>query len=148
MRSPSATARTRRSGNGTHVSEERTHPFLPVGARGGRDQARGVDQVARPRLVDPYRGARVARKQCAGAAGVVHVDVRDHHVCEIVRVDAERFERCGQPVVIGTRAGLDQAGLETVQQIDRVQLSFARHHGVDRGHPRRDGGGAVGVHDG
>ena len=137
-----------RSGDGTHVSEERTHPFLAVGARGGRGQARGVDQVARTRLVDPDRGAWVAHEQRTGAAGVVHVDVRDHHVCEIVRVDAERIERCSQPVVIGTWAGLHQAGLWAVQQVDRVQFSFARHHGIDGGDPRRDGGGAVGVHDG
>ena len=100
-----------RSGDGEHVSVERAHPFLPVRARRGGDQARRVDQVAGARLVDPYRGARVARKQRAGAAGVIHVDVRDHDVREIVRVDAERIERCGQPVVIGTRAGLHQAGL-------------------------------------
>ena len=108
----------------------------------------GVDQVARARLVDPNRGARVALEQRAGAAGVVHVDVRDDDVCEIVRVDAERIERRGQPVVVGARAGLDQAGLCAVEQIDRVQLSFARHHGVDGGDTRRDRGGAVGVHDG
>jgi len=104
--------------------------------------------VAGPRLMDPDCGAWVAHEQCTGTAGVVHMDVRDHHVCEIVRVDAERIERCGQPVMIGTWAGLHQAGLRAVQEIDRVQLSFARHHGVDSRNPRRDGGGAVGAHDG
>ena len=119
-------------GRREHVAVERAHSCRAVGAGGARDQARRIDQVARADLVHPDLRARIRLEERPDAAGVIHVDVGDDDVGEVVGADAKGLEPRQDAIVIRLRPGLDEARLRRGHQIDGVELAFACHHGVDR----------------
>ena len=116
-----------------HRAVERAHPVLAIGARGARHQPVRIDEVPGADLVHPHGRARVPFEERADAPGMIHVDVRDHDVREVVRSHAEAIERRDDAVVSAPGPGLDQRGLRRLDEIHRVELAFPGHHRVDRG---------------
>jgi hypothetical protein len=95
-----------------------------------------VVQVARPHLAHDDRGVREGRGDVPRAAGVVEVDVGEHQVREVVRVESELGEP-PQDVVDGPRrTALDQCRAGRVEQV------AGGHRGHPAGH-RVDGQDAV-----
>jgi hypothetical protein len=115
-----------------HRAVERAHSVLPVRARGARHQPVRIDEMPCTDLVHPDRRAGVPLEERTDAAGVIHVDVGDDDVRQLVRLDAEPIQRNDDAVVVGARSRLDQRRLGRLDEIDRVQLALARHHRVDR----------------
>ena len=79
-------------------------------AMNARHQPLRIDEVAGADLVDPHGRARVAFEQRADAPGMVHMDVCDDDVREVVRPHAEAIERRDDPVVIRPGPGSIRAG--------------------------------------
>ena len=79
--------RSRRGGVETAVERVEQRP---VDARRRVDEPGGVDQVARPLLVDVHRGVGKGPGHVAHPAGVVEMDVGHGHAGQRPRAHAER----------------------------------------------------------
>ena len=113
---------------------------------GAGHQAARVRQVTRAGLVDHDLRRGVHLGDVAHAAGMVQVDVGDHHRGQVAGPHAERGERVPHHRRRRCRSGLHQARTVGEDQVSGGNLAVSRHPGVDLEHvvpERGDPGVAV-----
>ena len=109
-------------------------------------QAARVGEVAGAQFVDHDLRRREHPGDVAHAAGMVQVDVGDHHRGQVARPHAQRGERVPHHRRRRRRPGLHQARTVGEDQVSGGNLAVSRHPGVDLEHivPQRgDPGVAV-----
>ena len=104
---------------------------VPEGHLGARHEQARIGEMGRAPLVDDDLGPWVGGGDVAGAAGVVQVDVRDHHGRQVAGPDPERGQ-C-PPHDRGRRGGpgLDQARTAAPDQVPGGDSRVPGHPGVD-----------------
>ena len=97
----------------------------------GRDQARRIGQVRRAARVHQHLGAWQCRRQPAGPARMVQMNMGEHEVVDLGRVDVVLGQRLQQKRHRMLTAGVDEGGAAAVE--DQMAGIHVRPHvaGVD-----------------
>ena len=111
--------------------------FLAVDRHGGHDQPRGIDHVARAPRVHREARVRAAGHQLPGAAGVVEVHMREHHVVDALRRHALLLQGGEHPRHGRRGGGVDDDRAPVLDHDVERGLHFAVVDRVHRADPMR-----------
>src|SRR3989442_135917 len=95
-----------------------------------RDEPRRVDEMLETSFVDVHLGLRHFRDQESRSAGMVQVDVRNHHHIDVRGSQAERPHRFEDSFRIPGRSRLDDRLALVVDQVHRTESFLLEHADV------------------
>lgn len=118
------------SGRGLEVTEELIHDGAedPMGTG---DESRRIHEMSRALLVDDHLRPREGSGDIANAAGVVKMDVGDHHGAQVIRPDPQLPEGFHDGRGAEGCARLNETWTIRSDEVPRRNAGVSPHEGVD-----------------